>query len=156
NRPDPSLPACRPVPLRRLIGRPSSVGAAGDQISNRDLRSLLLTSFPLDQKSGPSCGAPSGIRVRVRANRSGRKAPGMLAVSLDATAARGAVPARDHDRIVLRCLPRTDGCPSSTSTTTTTLPGLSSSPLVLVGADGIHFVPETVRIRAGDTVRWLW
>jgi plastocyanin len=156
SRPDPSLPVCTPAPLRRLVGRARSVGADRRQISDRDLRSLLLTSFPVAYKSGTSCGTPSGMRVSVRAGRSGRKASGMLAVSLDATAARGVVPSRDRDRIVLRCLPRTDECPGSTSTTTTTLPGLSSSPLVLVGADGIHFDPETVRIRAGDTVRWLW
>jgi hypothetical protein len=156
SRPDPSLPACTPAPLRRFVGRANwIVGTDRHPISAPDQQSLLQTSIPPAYRSGTSCGVPSGMRVRVRADWSGQKVPVMLAVSLDVTA-RGVVPANDRDRIVLRCLPRTDACPGSTSTTTTTLPGLSSSPLVLVGADGMHFDPETVRIRAGDTVRWLW
>jgi plastocyanin len=96
--------------------------------------------------------------VQGRVAKDGRKFPGRLEITLDAVAARGMNPSHDHDTIVLECLPRSTPCPDGApSTTTTTLPGLSVNPTVIVGAGGgIRFDPDTVRIKAGDTVRWVW
>src|SRR5262245_39679632 len=69
----------------------------------------------------------------------------------------GKSPARDRDTFILECLPRTTPCPEDPPPTTTTLPDIPTNPTVIVGAGGgIRFDPETVRIRAGGTVRWVW
>ena len=157
---NPDLPACTPAPLRAIFHQVRRLGIPGRDFEPDYIprRSLLTTALPWEQRSGPSCGQPIGMDVRGRVTKDGRKFPGRLDISLDAFSARGISPARDHDTIVLECLPRTTPCPDDMpSTTTTTLPGLSMSPTVIVGAGGgIRFDPDTVRIRAGDTVRWVW
>ena len=75
--------------------------------------------------------------VQGRVAKDGRKFPGRLEITLDAVAARGMNPSHDHDTIVLECFPRSTPCPDGApSTTTTTLPGLSVNPTVIVGAGG--------------------
>jgi plastocyanin len=156
---NPALPACTPAPLRAMDHAVRRVGIPGRDFQPDYVprRSLLTTTFPWERRSGPSCGQPIGMDVEARVTKDGRKLPGRLEISLDAYAARR-TPARDHDTIILECRPRTTPCPDEPpSTTTTTLPSISASPTVIVGAGGgIRFDPDTVRIRVGDTVRWVW
>jgi len=156
---NPEVPACTPAPLRTMNHNVRRLGIPGRDFKPDYIprRSLLTTAFPWEWRSGPSCGQPITMDVKGRVTKDGRKFPGRLEISLDAYAARR-TPARDHDTIILECLPRTTPCPDEPpSTTTTTLPGISVSPTVVVGAGGgIRFDPDTVRIRAGDTVRWVW
>lgn len=78
----------------------------------------------------------------------------MVTLPANATAETGTNPARDRDKYVFRCLPRTAPCPGPT-TTSTTLPG--SIPTVTVGpGDDLSFEPSTITVHAGDTVRWHW
>jgi hypothetical protein len=157
---DPNLPACTRAPLRGIYLHVRRLGVPGVDFEPDYIprRSLLSTALPWEWRSGPSCGDPIGMTVQGRVTKDGRKFPGRLEISLDAIAARGTSPARDRDTIILGCLPRTTPCPDAPPlTTTTTLPGISVRPTVIVGAGGgIRFDPDTVRIRAGDTVRWLW
>jgi plastocyanin len=156
---DPNLPACTPAPLRQIFREVRRRGTLGrDSGLDRTQTSILATSLPMEWRSGPSCGQPNLIEVHGRVTPDGRKLPGRLEIAVDAVAVRGTNPARDHDTIILECLPRTTPCPGDAPpTTTTTLPGLTTNPTVIVGAGGgIRFDPDTVRIRAGDTVRWVW
>ncbi len=159
---DPDLPACPSVALRSISHHVRRLGVPGRDFDPDYIprRSLLSTALPWGWGKAPggSCGAPIGMTVRGRVTRDGPQLPGRLEISLEAIAKGGASPAIDRDRIVLECLPRTTPCPDAApTTTTTTLPGISMNPTIIVGAGGgVRFEPDTVRIRAGDTVRWLW
>jgi plastocyanin len=160
---NPALPACTPSPVRFTHLQARRLGVPGRDFKpnrnpNPHARSLLNTAFPWDKRSGPSCGSPVGMTVQGRVTKDGRKFPGRLEISVAANALGGASPARDRDTFILECLPRTTPCPDEPPpTTTTTLPAITTRPTVIVGAGGgIRFDPDTVRIRAGDTVRWVW
>jgi len=156
---DPNLRACTPAPLRKIFRVVRRRGTLGrDSELDHTQTSILATALPWEWRSGPSCGQPNLIDVRGRVTKDGRKLPGRLEIAIDAVAVRGTNPARDHDTIILECLPRMTSCPGDAPpTTTTTLPGLTMNPTVIVGAGGgILLDPDTVRIRAGDTVRWVW
>jgi plastocyanin len=130
---DPNLTACTP---------PSS-------LQKLKLNAKLEPSRPASL-SGSACGSFVDLTVPVR-TKGGKKRPGMLALSANATAAKGTKPARDRDKYVLQCLP----C-AGAATTTTTLP-TSTMPTVTVGPGGdLRFDPKTITIHAGDTVRWHW
>jgi len=89
-----------------------------------------------------------------RARRVSSDVQRMLEISLEAIAKDSPTSTVDRDRIILECLPRTTPCPDAGPPTTTTLPGLSTNPTIIVGAGGgVRFEPDIVRIRAGDTVR---
>jgi plastocyanin len=158
---DPNLPSCKPARLRYMTHGVRRLGVPGRDFEPDYVprRSLLTNAFPWEQRSGhPSCGQPVGMTVQGRVTKDGRKFPGRLEISLGAFAMPGTSPASDRDTFILECLPRTTPCPEDPPpTTTTTLPDISTNPTVIVGAGGgIRFDPETVRIRAGDTVRWVW
>jgi plastocyanin len=159
-RTDPRSPACTPAPLRGVARRARRLGLPGRDFETDYIprSSLLTTALPDEWRSGACCGNPIDMEVQGRVTRDGRRVPGRLEIALEAIPARGEDPARDRDTIVLECLPRTTPCPDVPPTsTTTTLPPVSRTPTVLVGAGGgIRFDPDTVRIRAGDTVRWVW
>jgi plastocyanin len=159
----PDLPACPSVALREISYQVRRLGVPGRDFEPDYIprRSLLSTAIPwgYGKGPGPTCGAPVDMDVQARVTRDGRKLPGRLEISLEAIAKDSPTSAVDHDRIILVCLPRTTPCPDAEppTTTTTTLPGLSTNPTIIVGAGGgVRFEPDTVRIRAGDTVRWLW
>lgn len=129
---DPNLPECMPArSLQKL-----------------KVNAKLQPGVPA--LSGSACGSFVGLTVPVRVKGNGKKRPGMLALSANATAEKGSHPARDRDKFVLQCLPCAAG------TTTTTLP-TSNMPTVTVGPGGdLRFDPKTITIHAGDTVRWHW
>jgi plastocyanin len=158
---DPNLPSCSPAPLRDMTQHVKRLGVPGRDFKPDYVprRSLLSSAFPWEWQKGlgPSCGQPVGMTVVSRVTNDGRQLPGRLQISVTAFAKEGFSPAADQDRIVLECLPRTTPCPDAPPSTTTTLPPISARPTVIVGAGGgTRFDPDTVRIRAGDTVRWLW
>jgi plastocyanin len=156
---NPALPACTPSPLRFTQLHVRRLGVPGRDFEPDYIprRSLLNTAFPWEKRSGPSCGSPIGMTVEGRVTKDGRKFPGRLEISVAAVALGGASPARDRDTFILECLPRTTPCPDEPPPTTTTLPPITTGPTVIVGAGGgLRFDPDTVRIRAGDTVRWVW
>jgi plastocyanin len=130
NQKDPNLPACTPASSLRKL----------------KVNAKLEPGIPASV-SGSACGSFVDLAVRVRVQRNGNKRPGMVALSANATAAKGTKPARDRDKYVLQCLP------CGGATTTTTLP----SSTVTVGPGGdLRFEPKTITIHAGDTVRWHW
>jgi len=130
---DPNLPTCTP---------PSS-------LQKLKVNAKLQPGEPASL-TGSACGSFVDLTVPVR-TKGGKKRPGMLALSANATAVKGTKPARDRDKYVLECLP----C-AGAATTTTTLP-TSTMPTVMVGPGGaLIFDPKTVTIHAGDTVRWHW
>jgi plastocyanin len=139
NQKDPNLPECiPPASLKKL-----------------KVNSKLLGAVPAS-RSGSACGTFVGVTVPLKKN--GKK-PGMVALSANATAEKGTNPARDRDKYVLECLPRTTPCVGATTTTTTTLPGPTGAalPTVTVGPNGNYrFDPETITVHVGDTVRWRW
>lgn len=110
---DPNLLTCTPAELRSLTGRARRLGVPGRDFAPDYVprSSLFQSTFPVDLQSGPSCGRQGGMSVAVRVTKDGRKLPGRLELSLAATAKGGASPARDRDRIVLECRPRTSECP---------------------------------------------
>lgn len=140
NQKDPQLPACTPpASLKKL-----------------KVNSKVLGALPPSPYSGSACGSFVGVTVPLKKN--GKK-PGMVALPANATAAKGTNPARDRDKYVLECLPRTAPCAAATPTTTTTLPGPigASLPTVTVGPEeAFRFDPETITVHVGDTVRWSW
>src|SRR5262245_41183495 len=157
----PDLPACPSVPLSRISYQVRRLGVPGRDFEPDYIprRSLLSTAVPwgYGKGPGPACGSPVGMDVDVTVKPDGRKLTGRLEISLEGVAKDGS--AVDRDRIVLECQPRTTPCPDNapSTTTTTTLPAISTNPTIIVGAGGgLRFEPDTVRIRAGDTVRWLW
>jgi len=158
---DPNLPSCTPARLSYMTQNVRRLGVPGRDFEPDYIprRSLFANAFPWEKRSGhPSCGQPIRMAVQGRVTKDGRKFPGRLEISLEAIAMPGKSPARDRDTFILECLPRTTPCPEDPpSIPTTTLPDISTNPTVMVGAGGgIRFDPETVRIRAGDTVRWVW
>jgi hypothetical protein len=110
---DPDLPACTPATVRRLSGRARRLGVPGRDFKPDRLphSSLFQSTFPVEPRSGASCGRLGGMTVSVGTTRNGRTLAGKLELSLIATAEGGTRPAQDRDRIVLQCLPRTTGCP---------------------------------------------
>jgi plastocyanin len=106
---------------------------------------------------GPACGTPVGIAVPLRVRANGKKLPGKVALPGNATAAPGTRPARDRDKFVLQCVPRTSPCPgfvAPPTTTTTTIPGMQMHTVVVGPGGSFTFDPQTITIRAGETVRW--
>ncbi len=136
---DPNLPACTPP---------------GEQFRRVVVNTRLEPALP-PVLAGPACGPPVPLALPVRMRANGGKVAGKVALPANATAAPGARPARDRDKFVLRCLPRTSPCPGFVAPpTTTTIPGMQI-PTVTVGPGGsFTFDPETIIIRAGETVRW--
>jgi plastocyanin len=134
---DPNLPECTPpASLRKLKVNAKVQGA-------------------VPNLTGSACG--TFVDVTVPLKRNGKK-PGMVALPANATAEKGTNPARDRDKYVLQCLPRTAPC-AGAPTTTTTLPGPTGAtlPTVTVGPGGnFRFDPETITVHVGDTVRWRW
>ena len=131
---DPNLPQCTPASSQ----------------SKLKVNGKILGAVPAS-RTGSACG--SFVDLTVPLKNGGKKA-GMVALPANATAEKGTNPARDRDKYVLQCLPRTAPCPGPT-TTTTTLPG--SIPTVTVGpGDDLRFEPATITVHAGDTVRWNW
>jgi plastocyanin len=131
---DPNLPQCTPA----------------SSLSKLKVNGKILGAVPAS-RTGSACG--SFVDLTVPLKKGGKKA-GMVALPANATAEKGTNPARDRDKYVLQCLPRTAPCPGPT-TTTTTLPG--SIPTVTVGPGGdLRFEPATITVHAGDTVRWHW
>ncbi len=147
---DPNLPACDPPDVLRRL-----------PMVNARLQSALPPTM-----SGTACGTPVGLTLPVRVRRNGKKLPGRVAVPANAVAERGVTPARDRDKYVFQCLPRTAPCPAATTPTTTpttTLPAATTTTTVPAGGPAIvqvgpgnsfRFDPPEVRIRAGGSVRW--
>jgi plastocyanin len=139
NQKDPNLAECTPpASLKKLKVNGKVLGAVPANLS------------------GSACGTFVGVTVPLKKN--GKK-PGMVALPANATAEKGTNPARDRDKYVLQCLPRSAPCAGATTTTTTTLPGPTGAmlPTVMVGPGGsFRFDPETITVHVGDTVRWRW
>src|SRR5262249_17406281 len=66
---------------------------------------------------GPACGSFVAIPLPLKNNGT---QPATVRLSANATAAMGTSPLRDRDTFVLKCLPRTTPCPTTSTTTTTT------------------------------------
>lgn len=67
---------------------------------------------------GAVCGPVASVPVKVKKNKKGtKKKPGRVAFGLSGRAPAGTEPRTDNDRVVLRCLPRTGACPTTTTTT---------------------------------------
>jgi plastocyanin len=130
---DPNLPECTPASSLRKL----------------KVNGKIASAVP-GSRTGSACGGFIDVTIPLKKN--GKRAR-MVALPANATAEKGTNPARDRDKYVLQCLPRTAPCAGPT-TTSTTLPGI---PTVTVGPDGdLRFDPATITIHAGDTVRWRW
>jgi plastocyanin len=135
---DPNLPACTPAGALRKLS------------ANRRLQPAFPAAL-----DGSACGAFVDLTVPVRVRRNGRKLPGMVALSANATAERGTNPARDRDTFVLQCVPSPSCAGAAPPTTTTTLPGAEMQTVTVGPADGpFSFQPSSVTIHVGGTVRW--
>ena len=73
-------------------------------------------AVPATSDASPACGELSQVPVALKGKK--RTKPGRKVVA--ATAVVDGKPARDADRLVLRCMPREGACPTTTTTTTTT------------------------------------
>jgi plastocyanin len=142
---DPNLPACTPPrALRRLtVGGPTA-------------RVVPFPPAPPSSLSGGTCGQPAILTLPLRQRRNGKTLPGRVALAVNATAERGTTPARDRDRYVVQCVPAPTCGASVITTTTTTLPGMATATVTVGPGGDLRFDPDTVRIRAGGTVRWRW
>lgn len=100
NQQDPNLDACvPPAALERLRVK----GKVGVQ--------------PPASLEGATCGVFASLPLQVKKNKKGaRKKPGRVAFRLSGNAPAGTSPRTDDDRIVLRCLPRSQPCPTTTTT----------------------------------------
>jgi len=97
---DPNLPTCHPpTGLQKLFVNPPNLAGA--------------VPGSLD---GPACG--SFVALPLPLNNGTQ--PAMIRLSANATAPNGTSPLRDRDTYVLKCLPRTTPCPTTSTTTTTT------------------------------------
>ena len=137
----PDLPACPSVARREFSPHVRRLGVPGrdfepDYIPRRSI--LALSCERLRKGAGPDRGSPVDMDVQATVTRDGRELAGRLEVSLEAIAKDSPTSAVDHDRIILECLPRTTPCPNAEppTTTTTTLPGLSTNPTIIVGDGG--------------------
>jgi plastocyanin len=132
---DPNLPECTPASSLRKL----------------KVNGKILAAVPANP-TGSACGGFVDVTIPLKKN--GKRA-GMVALPANATAEKGANPARDRDKYVLQCLPRTAPCAGAApTTTTTTLPGM---PTVMVGpGDDLRFEPASITVHVGDTVRWRW
>lgn len=108
-----------------------SVAVCAYQSDVADCTPQEITGFPVNSASltlpptpitAPVCAAPTQVAVALR--KSGKKA-GKRVIRLVASAS--APPRKDKDKLVLRCLPRTDACPGPTSSTLTSTTTVSSS-----------------------------
>ena len=134
---DPNLPQCTPAGSLR---KPPKV--------NGKIAGAVPASL-----TGSACGTFVDVTVPLKKNGKGA---GMVALPANATAEKGTNPARDRDKYVLQCLPRSAPCAgASPTTTTTTLPGTMPTVTVGPGTD-LRFDPASITIHVGDTVRWHW
>src|SRR5262249_35766817 len=107
---DPTLPACHaPTGLQKLFVNPPKLdGAVPGSLDGPACGSFVAIPLPL--KGGTQ---PAMVQVRLSAN---------------ATAAQGTSPRRDRDTFVLKCLPRTTPCPTTSTTTTSPTTTTTSCP----------------------------
>jgi hypothetical protein len=110
---------------------------------------------------GSACGVLVDGTIPLRMNRRGRVlGPGKAKVMITAKAPPGTKPRTDRDEITVKCLPRTDDCPSPTTTTTpgasttttTTPPACGVRAWGTSGTDGQFDVPAAVATDASGHV----
>jgi hypothetical protein len=93
---------------------------------------------PASSDASAVCGAPSEVAVALKGKRRKRGKK-----KLRVTAVVAGKPAKDTDRLLLRCAPREGACPTTTTTiattTTTTLPPALDAHALLVGSRLLAF-----------------
>src|SRR5262245_5876728 len=70
---------------------------------------------------GNVCSTALGSMVAVRVRPNGRKAPGQLRAKILARAVSGTRPRIDRDTDIIKCLPRVGPCPTTTTSTSSTM-----------------------------------